>query len=374
MQVEIQDAVALEQIPSSSVIAYLRTHDWQDDGRWGQRGTLYTTEALGRRWDILIPVKDTVPGYARNMFETIRVLSSVEERSQIDIYRNLRAAGADVIRLVASGGDQMHTSSLQRSLNVTTSAYGLLQAAARAADHPAAAYSGRPTTQVSEYMDTVSAFPGDFDEYDLAIHSPVPVEVQGSLFPADPPFPRRVTMTLSRALASTELAIGSAVTNGGLSAFDGVVDNGVSANLCDAVAALAGRGSGVTIDMQWAPIRGRPASVIDQFRFLPEAAEVLSDARAYLRQREPYRNEEIVGQVVLLAREIGDQKGRAHIIPEQRDLPSPLAADFDSPEYDSLIEAFRKQARIRLFADIEPEGRGYNLTNPHHLEIIESER
>ncbi len=374
MKVEIQDAVALEQIPSSSVLAYLRTHDWHDDGRWGQRGTLYTTEALGRRWDILIPIKDTVPGYARNMFETIRVLASVEERSQIDIYRDLRAAGADVIRLAALGGDQMRAPSLQRSLGLTTSAYGLLQAAARAADHPAAAYSGRPTAQVSEYLDTVRAFPGDFDDYDLAVHSPVPVEVQGNLFPTDPPFPRRVTMTLSRALASTELAVGSAVTNGGLSAFDGVVDSGVSANLCDAVATLAGRGSGVAIDVQWAPIRGRPGSAVDQFRFLPEAAEVLSEARVYLRQREPYRNEEIIGQVVLLARDVGDQEGRAHIIPEQRDLPTPLAAKFGAPEYDRLIEAFGKQARIRLFADIEPEGRGYNLTNPHHLEIIESEQ
>lgn len=373
MQVEIQDAVALEQIPSSSVLAYLRTHDWQDDGRWGQRGTLYTRESLGRRWDILIPVKDTIPGYARNMFETIQVLASVEDRSQIEVYRDLRSAGADVIRLAALGRDQSRASSLQRNLNLTSSAYGLLQAAARAADHPAAAYSGRPTAQVSKYLETVKAFPGDYDDYDFAVHSPVPVEIQGRLIPADPPFARRVTVTLSNALASAELAVGSAVTNGGLSAFDGLFEKGVSANLCDSVATLAGGGTGVSIDLHWAPIRGRPGAAGDHFRFLPEAADVLSDARVYLRQREPYRNVEIIGQVVLLARDTGDKEGRAHIIPEQRDLPSPLAATFGSPEYDRLIEAFGRQAKIRLYADIETQGRIYSLTNPQHLEIIDTD-
>ena len=370
MKVEIQDPKALEQIPSSSVLAYLRSSEWLKEGTWGVRGTLYTKQARGRSWDILIPSKDTVPGYARNMFETISVLSEVEERPQLDVVRELLSAGSDVVRLADLSGGRDRSFTLQDSASLTSSVHGMFQAAARAAEHPAAAYSGRLTGQVTEYMDSVEVYYGDLSYFDLAVHSPVPLEVQGSLFPTDP-FSRLVTATLSRALAATEIAVGRAVTNGGLSAFERAIEDGVSANLCDSVSQLAKRGNGIDISMKWAPIRRAPGKLESQFRFRRDAGDVLSDAWSYLRQREPYHDEEIVGVVVLLARDVSDRDGLAHIIPDRRDLPVPLRASFASPEYDRLIEAFKKQSKIRLRADIVPKGRIYDLENPAHLQILE---
>ena len=93
MLVQIRDRAALSSLPSTNLRHYLKTHGWEDAGRWGKRATVHTKKYGGRKWEILIPLSDTVADYAESMAESIAILSTVEERSQLDVFYDILKAG-----------------------------------------------------------------------------------------------------------------------------------------------------------------------------------------------------------------------------------------------------------------------------------------
>ena len=103
MKVQIRDREALSSLTTLNLRAYLKSRGWADAGQWGERATIHVKEYAGRDWEILVPLRDTVADYAESMAETVEILATVEERSQLDVFNDLAnpTAGAE-----ASGKDK----------------------------------------------------------------------------------------------------------------------------------------------------------------------------------------------------------------------------------------------------------------------------
>ena len=95
MLVQIRDRAALSSLPSANLRQYLKTHGWKDAGQWGKRATIHTKKYGRRNWEILIPISDTVADYAESMAESIAILATVEERSQLDVFYDISKAGSE---------------------------------------------------------------------------------------------------------------------------------------------------------------------------------------------------------------------------------------------------------------------------------------
>ena len=191
--------------------------------------------------------RDTFADFSEAMAEAIAVLATVENRSQLDVFHDLEATGADVIHMRSPNGLAKEALSLRQNAEMLDAAYGMLASAARAAEKASAAYRGRVSSNVAAYLDNVQPIPGYHEGYALTLHSPVPAGFGtqadfGDAYTA--PFPRRATKQLSKALHHTSLAITGTVSGDTLEPFRQVVKEGVSANLCESVAALAGRRAG----------------------------------------------------------------------------------------------------------------------------------
>ena len=93
MLVQIRDRAALSSLPSTNLHHYLKTHGWEDAGRWGKRATIHKKKYGKRNWEILIPLSDTVADYAESMAESIAILATVEDRSQLDVFYDVLEAG-----------------------------------------------------------------------------------------------------------------------------------------------------------------------------------------------------------------------------------------------------------------------------------------
>ena len=288
MKVQIRDREALESLSLVGLLSYLRSREWHDDGPWGEgRANLYAKERDGRTYNILVPVRDTMSDYAEGMAEAVEVIAEVEERSQLDVFYDLAGAGADVIRVRPSGVVPKSPLSLRQSAALLNDAYGMLASAARAVEKPQAAYRGRISAEAAEYLESVLPLPGYREGYSLTLHSPVPAGIDGlDEFGHDrhAPFPRRATHKLAQALRGASSAIRDAAdTKGSLSAFHGAIQSGVSANLCDSVAELAKKSSGVVIDLSWAVVR--PSNVPDStFQFSEDSADILKEAARSFRR------------------------------------------------------------------------------------------
>ena len=93
MLVQIRDRAVLSSLPSTNLRHYLKTHGWEDAGQWGTRATIHKKKYGKRNWEILIPLSDTVADYAESMAESIAILATVEDRSQLDVFSDVLEAG-----------------------------------------------------------------------------------------------------------------------------------------------------------------------------------------------------------------------------------------------------------------------------------------
>ena len=372
MLVQIQDQAALASLPIVNLRAYLHSRGWRNEGPWGTRpATIYVKEYAGRDWDILLPLRDTVADYAESMARSIAVLATVEGRSQLDLFLDVKAAGADVIRVHSTNGSVGESLSLRRSASLLNDAYNMLSSAARAVDKPQPAYRGKLSSDVAEYLDNVWPVPGYHEGYSLTLHSPVPAGVGVQQDFGDDyhsPFSRRATYKLAQALQHTDAAISQAVADDTLEPFELAVNHGVSANLCDSVAEMARQGHGIEIQLIWAGIRpsNNPAS---HFQFSANSSDILIEAAKSFRQNDPSYDEQVVAQVVQLDREPDEFDGRATILCTRDERPVRIKVEFDKSVYDLVIKAFQEHEPVTLIGDIYRVGTGYELKNPRNLTL-----
>ena len=376
MIVQIRDRDALSSISIVSVRAYLNSRGWTDAGIWGERPiTIFAKEHEGRRWEILVPHRDTMGGYAENMAESVAVLAAVEERSELNVFYDLAGTGADVIQVRSANGRARESLSLRQSASMLNDAYRMLEAGARAAEKPRAIYRGKLSADVAEYLDSVHPLPGYAQGYSLTLHSPVPVGFErqqdlGDDFHA--PFSRLLTIKLAQGLRHSSEALERVVSNDTLEPFREAVDSGVSANLCDSLAELAKQGDGIAIDLTWAGVR--PSNLPDSsFRFSPASADILMEAAKSLRRREPSYDEQIAGLVVRLEKEPLEFDGKATIASVWDGRLTRMNVEFEQSVYETVINAFRDQMQVSLDADVHPSGRGYELHNPRNLSVVPEE-
>ena len=372
MKVEIRDREALSSLSLLSLRAYLKSRGWVDEGEWGGRATIFSTESDDRKWEILCPHRDTVADYAECMAENVAVLAAVEDRSQLDVYHDLASTRADVIYLRSPNGLAKEALSLRQNAELLSAAQNLLASAARAAERPSAAFRGRISDKVAGYLDDVQPLPGYHEGYALTLHSPVPAGFGmpldfGDAFTA--PFPRRATSQLSIALDRTTQAIAESVSEDSLEPFRRGVREGVSANLCDSVATLASKGKGIKIGLYWADVRpsNRPNS---DFQFTENSAEILTEAADFLRHNDPSFGEHVIAQVVLLKRNPDEFDGKATLLSMRDERLVRFRVEFEEPVYNLVIEAFQKQRFVSLSGDIHPVGTGYELRHPHNLSLV----
>ena len=375
MLVQIRDRAALSSLSLTSLRSYLNSRGWTDDGPWGGgRATLYLKEHAGRTWDILVPTRDTVADYASAMAEAVKALAEVEARSQLDVFYDLKGAGADVIRLRSANGFANEPLSLGQRATLLNDVYKMLAASARAVERPQPAYRGKASSSVESFLDKVQALP-IHQGYTLTLHSPVPPEIGDQTDMGDEyyvPFSRKATYKLAEALGHTSTAIEEAVAKNTLDPFKVSVDHGVSANLCASVSELAKKGHGIAIDLEWVDVR--PANIPDShFRFSVDSADILLQASKSFIRNEPSHDEQIVAQIVQLAREPDEFDGRATIVSISDDRTMRMNVEFERSVYDTVINAFRDHSSISLMGDIYPLSRGYELRNPRNLLVVPEE-
>ena len=214
-------------------------------------------------WEVLVPTRDTIADYSQSMARSVAVVQrEAENRSQLDVFYDLSATGADVIQMRASSAVLEEPLSLRESAGLLNDAYNMLAASARSAENPRPAYRGKMSVEVANYLDSVRPLPNDYRGYALTLHSPVPVgferqEDLGDEFRT--PFSRQATYKLAQGLKHASSAIECTFVDYTLDPFEKGVDYGLSANFYDSVAELALKSHGVEIGLAWAGVR--PASM-----------------------------------------------------------------------------------------------------------------
>jgi hypothetical protein len=298
------------------ITTYLRYNAWRQSATW--RGASVWAHADG--YEVLVPPRDDLADSGPRVRELLSVLTAVERRPAGDIAMDIGAPLEDVqsFRTFPAGMPSGYTS-LDAGISALRGVHSLIAVAARtAAEGPRPEFSGRTPADVSGLLRRVRLGPGRPGSYIFTVR--IPVEVPDDDAPEEnggraEPLGRQTARQLHEAVIAVRDAAARAETDG-LAAFDDTVTAGVSANLCQALSALAGHGRAQAFEMtfRWgrglAPDPGHPAGTLlpastvrldtvrlDTVRFAEGTGRTIHAAAAHLRRVRVSGAAEVTGYV-----------------------------------------------------------------------------
>jgi hypothetical protein len=300
--------MTLSALKPLEVVAYLRATGWYKKAEsHGQWSLWYRQDAEGNTFELGVPLSPTLRDFAARMSDALRVLEVVEERSQLEIARDLLATSADVIRVRFMDGELADGSvPIEDGSQYFQKARDLMLAAACSAARPRSYFPSRKPAEATDYLRNVRLGQTEQGSFVLTILSRVPpgLTADGARpVENEEPFARRVTQLLSHSLSAVRTAAEEAASTGRVESFVAAVDQGVSANLCDAVAGLGKSPTGsrnIEFSFSWSRSRPLPPSLSPPSAILlpADAFPVIQEAGLYLKESSPIEEFEANGPVL----------------------------------------------------------------------------
>ncbi|MEU8524540.1 hypothetical protein AB0C77_02895 [Streptomyces sp. NPDC048629] len=307
----------LERLRPRDVEQYLSSRGWRP-GRQVRYSRRWERDWAGRPCRVLLPLDSDLADYADRMAELITALAEIEGRQPVAVHQDLTLTGLDVQYIRTLPRTPSGTIPVQAAVLAVTSARDLLMAAAcdTVLGEPRSVQPRRKPQQAKEFVDSARFGPTAPGSYVFTVQVPLPERTSGGrLFDDDPswdlapePFARRVSRrmyeTMAVARRAAEVAMGSVDAD----PFSEAVENGLSADLCEALAGIGGNDGrreaiahGFSVAFGWSSRWPTPRES-EPLHFSPRLVDRLREGAQELRRQAPERGVTIMGRSTVLRR------------------------------------------------------------------------
>lgn len=334
--------------------------------------------------ELVVPMERTLGDYVLRMADVVVAIARLEDRPVEQVLNDLATPPGDVFRFrVAGSVATLGNLPLDEAIRLIAGGRQLLWASAYSTIQPQALLPQRTLKQVDEFLKSCRMGQTERGSFVATIITPVPPEIQAGLDYGDPgvvqdtePFPRRVT---TRLMESLGLVAGSIRTGQTSRILEGV-DRGVSANLCEALAAMKPPGDESRLDIKvtWARTRSHlPAEVPEAVSFPQEDFNIIAEAGRQLRLRSVARRETYVGKVVNVKRMarplFPGSCGWMVLSTEVGGGPARVKVDLSPEEFRHACDAMRDEQRVTVTGIIRQDTKGgeYVLWEPSDFRVVD---
>ena len=381
MNTIITDSGVLQNVGVREIAAYLRGRQWRPDGTYFDTGIIWRTETGSPK--IVLPLSNDLDDYAQVIADAIATLSRYEERPQQQILRDIEESTADLIRIILNGADTEDGAvPLEEATQLVIHARDMMLSAACSAVQPRPVFLGRKPAEATDYLKSVRLAQTERGSFVLALRSEVPPLLgvgQTTLFPevaseTSEPFERKVTLTLATALTETRNALQETIATGEIGRFYKGVEDGISANLCEAVAALVlpDRDRDVTVRIAWSPTRPAPRNSPNTVRFSSDVLPILREVARVLKEKAMYSGFPVTGSVVRLSRDAVDGAGEVTIVGFVEGVARRIKMVLKESDYALAIQAHQETRLVSMEGELVRSGNSYTLLSPRDF-LIEVE-
>jgi hypothetical protein len=378
MRAIIRDAETLRTLRPLELLAYLRSTGWRAAESPTSRASVWNREDF----EVDVPLSDQLKDFALRMSEVMATLSVAENRSQLEILRDLAEASADIVRVRALCTEYADGSvPISRGVDLIAHAKDMMMAAACAAVRHQAYFPTRKPVAAVDYMSRLRMGQTERGSFVATIVSRVPPILtgpeSGRLFPdTDDPFERRVVATLARALESAQCAAIEAASTGSSEPFFEAVRCGVTANLCSALAGMSDCVSAdeeIVLDVSWSRNRPMREDVASRVVFSGDTMPVIEEAARILRENSPLEQFELHGMVVGAHREPNSEIGDVSVLTFMDDRPRRIKIRLQPGPYGEALDAHENRKPVVCYGRLTREGAISTLEQPYGFGIEEED-
>jgi hypothetical protein len=379
VNVAIRDKAVLAALNAFDVAAYLRAAGWLDATRVPGGAHVWQKETPKGPAEVWVPLDHDLADYAARMAETLQVLATVEDRSELEVLADLTTVSQDVIRVRVLGRDPGgHSLPLEDGVLLVQGSRDMVMAAACAALEPRPLFATRKPTKAVEYLQGVKLGPPERGSFVLAIQSPVPPglhptlpELEGHV---EQPYERQVILTLHGAIVAARQAAEAALLADSLDPFAKAVDAGVSVNLCSALVKVheAGGEGGIDLGFSWSRRRPAGPTLAPRLAIPAEAFQAIKEAVRTIAAYAPVREYELRGPVIKLERpHDGGPINRMTVFELADSGPRRVTVPLADADTSVVHRAFENELPVVCHGSLRREGRGYVLDGVRGVAVDE---
>ncbi|MGH8546565.1 MAG: hypothetical protein ACREX3_23700 [Gammaproteobacteria bacterium] len=376
MKVRVADPVALERVQARTLRIYLASHGWQRSG--DGFGLPWTYGEGSYQYEVLPPSSEQVPDFSSRVSETLRVLAVVEDRSELEVLRDLFQSRYDIQQHKLDFDGPLGTAPLADASLALRAAQSALVAAAASLRYPdRQIYPIRPEAEVTNLSQSALAGPISEGSFQFTVWTPVPPRLVPEedlvLFEIeDEPFERAATFRLYTAMSALREAVSRVEQeNLGIEAFTDRLGEGVTAALCEAVSNIMNESRiGLETSFSWSldrPLRLDANAV----RFPRGSRPILEEAARSIRNLIPEEEVLIVGNVVRLFRTTEEGDGEVTIAGtfsgDVEERFRRVTMSLPSEDYESAIRAHDDFNLVQVVGELYRRGNRQHLRNPRNF-------
>ena len=149
-----------------------------------------------------------------------------------------------------------------------------------------------------------------------------------------------------------------------------VVQKGVSANFCDALARLVAMCGKVSITVTLAEV-GTGTRPKHSFTYDVETGALLTRLAHSLRRHMPQFSVPVSGQVVRLARDPGTHRGTATLQLDKDQFAARVTVVLSGKPFSAAIQSFAEQRALRMTGEVLRDGSTFALHNPRDVVLAD---
>lgn len=380
-----RDLPGIESIRPGDLRAYLRGAGWTMERSVGPV-TIFAREVDVPRDpdDPDLPAREVVRArvvgdpaladYRERMSEVVELLATIEKRPTIQVLNDLLTPPADVARFRISGdGMAAGVVSFADSLRIRSAVGELLLASAHSVLQPRPHHPQLSLSAAKELFNQCYEGPFERSSFVASVVVPVPPVIGGD--PDSDPYPRRVTQLLIHALHRASKVAESGHPEELLQ----LVDDGISANFLEALAALSPPTSRAVVDasISWSPLRPAPRAATSHVRIHAESFPLFAEAARVLRERRMKPDAELTGYVMSVARSDNDvtHSGKVIVACELEGVSRTAKVQMTLPAelYQIAVDAHARAGMVRVIGMLRREPRSWMLDSVSLFEAVSAE-
>ena len=375
----IRDPQAISSLEPLDVSAYLRTRGWNMlRSTPGKEVIWERPSAEETPFEIQLPLDRNYRDFALRMAEVLDTLSLAEDRSQLEVFRDLQTAALDLVRIRLMAKESTDgTLPIEQGVQLIEHARDLVMASACATAQPRTWYQRNRPQKAKDYLRTVRLGQTEIGSYVITVLSRVPPELKSGIVPsaAEEPFERKVMTKLAQLLGMARTAAEDSAVSGFMERFKAAVNDGMTVNLCDAIAGLApdpNSHDGVRVEFAWSPMRPQQLPLSTFVAIPPGAVEVIAEAGKMLRTFAPLEDIELTGTVVRLEAGETPEVIAATIrgvVDGSRRLVRVRVKERDRR---AVIRAFQDGLSVTCVGDVSRDGKIHAMENYGELAVVEA--
>lgn len=350
---------------------YLESQHWIPVATW--RGTTVWEQRDSGATQLLLPIEPENESGQKLLTQAVEQLAAVEERTVDRLLVDLRQPQADTQRFRLLPTTPSGTIPIPHARKAIEAIYGVLRDAGRSAyEGPSLYHRDQPEEPVKEFLDRVQLCLTEPGSYVFATRicepAPFPMRIRAAKFnglesDASRPSGHQIAVGLQEAVVKAHGVAKILVDNGRI---DNPTEQGISSNLCEALADLSGEERNREFEISFAWGFGNERNVpTEPLQFTDQMAIELHRFGSQLKRLARIGHAVVEGRVLGLHIEDSTQRHRIQVKGVARrnnggeDMK--LWAYVSEQDYDRAFTAHRESRSIRIEGEIKDERGGLRM-------------